>query len=135
MHGRGLCRAVQYTIMLPLISCAHCHCQSCRRANSAVFVTWAKVLTSQLSISLGFEKLTRYESSVEAYRIFCGICGSQLFMEYGENPEYIYLTAASLETTPDVIPDKHISYEERISWFEFSDALSKFHGKSSLKIK
>jgi hypothetical protein len=135
MHGRCLCRAVQYSIKLPLISCAHCHCESCRRANSAAFVTWAKVPTSQLRVSKGSEKLTRYESSVDAYRLFCGICGSQLFMEYADEPESIYLTAASLDSTSDLIPEKHISYEERTGWFEFSDSLSKFHGKSSLKIK
>ena len=130
MKGRCLCRAVQYEIEPPIISCAHCHCESCRRASSAAFVTWATVDSWRLRITSGNEKLIRYESSPGAFRIFCGTCGSQLFMEYKVEPESIYVTVGSLNSPKDVMPDRHFSFEERVVWFAPNDALPKYRGKS-----
>lgn len=134
MRGRCLCGSVQYALETSIISCAHCHCESCRRASSAAFVTWTKAPSSQLKVTSGGDRISRYESSPGAYRLFCGTCGSQLFMEYAQESGMVYVTLASLESAPANFPDKHVSYEERIGWLELNDSLPKFHGKSEREI-
>ena len=104
MLGRCFCRAVRYSVDPPIVSSAHCHCESCRRSNSTAFVTWATVVRSQLQIVSGNGDLARHESSLGAFRIFCGKCGSHLFMEYASEPEWAYFTVASLETSPRIPP-------------------------------
>src|SRR5262245_32203743 len=126
MTGRCLCRAVQYCLKPPSISCAHCHCESCRRACSAAFVTWTTIESHNLQITRGAKKLTRYESSPGAFRVFCGACGSHLFMEYRGEPSTMYVTVASFDSSPDKMPDKHFSYEERASWFTLNDSLPRY---------
>ena len=41
IEGGCLCGAVRYRAFWPAYGITHCHCQTCRRASGAPFVTWA----------------------------------------------------------------------------------------------
>ena len=129
-RGRCLCGAVQYTITEPLVSASHCHCESCRRAHGAAFVSWATVTARSLDVTEGRERLSRYTSSPGAHRSFCGTCGSPLFMRYDSEPEHAWVAFATLSALPDRLPDRHYSFEERAAWFPFHDALPRLVGKT-----
>jgi hypothetical protein len=131
MLGRCLCKAVAYELDPPIASAAHCHCESCRRAHSAAFVSWATVAAAQLRVTAGAHGLVTFTSSPGAHRTFCGTCGSQLFMRYDGEPTWAYVALASLTTVPDRVPDRHLSFEERVAWFSLDDPLPRFLGKSS----
>ena len=130
LHGHCLCGAVAYEIEPPITSAAHCHCESCRRAGGAAFVSWATIAAASLRVTSGADRIVAYPSSPGARRSFCGTCGSQLFMHYDAEPAWAYVTLASLASPPDRAPDRHYSFEERVAWFPFHDALSKVRGKS-----
>lgn len=130
LTGHCLCRAVTYDIDPPLGSITHCHCESCRRSASAAFVTWASAPATSLRITSGSEALTAFPSSPGARRSFCGRCGSQLFMLYDAEPEVAYVTFASLADPGEARPHSHVSFEERVSWFPFEDALPKRRAKT-----
>ena len=130
--GHCLCKAIQYKLTPPVASAADCHCESCRRANSSAFVSWGRVAKEQISVSSGKDFLKRFESSPGAYREFCKQCGSQLFMQYESESEWIYFTFGSLESLPNKIPDKHFSFEEHVSWFSLNDKLPRYRGKSDV---
>ena len=49
--GRCLCGAVRYRVTGEPIWTAHCHCQSCRRATSAAFATYAGYLRDRFEFS------------------------------------------------------------------------------------
>lgn len=131
MRGHCLCRAVAYELDPPITSVAHCHCESCRRAHSAAFASWATVPRGNLRVTVGADRLVAYPSSPGARRSFCGVCGSQLFMDYDADPEWSYVTLASFSTPPDGLPTRHYSFEERVGWFPFHDPLPKVRAKSS----
>lgn len=40
-RGRCACGRVRFVARFPSRFNAHCHCESCRRAHGAAFVTWA----------------------------------------------------------------------------------------------
>lgn len=131
LHGRCLCGAVAYEVLPPFLSASHCHCESCRRAHGAAFVSWATVKANTLTVTRGASRIVAYPSSPGARRSFCGTCGSQLFMHYDPEPEEAYVALGSLEDAPDPAPVRHVSFEERVGWFPFEDALPKHRGKSS----
>src|SRR4051812_29405337 len=79
IEGRCQCGAVRIALELPSTFCSHCHCESCRRAHSAPFVTWTSVPNERFRIVQGEGELTAYRSSEEATRNFCRRCGTQLF--------------------------------------------------------
>ena len=131
MQGRCLCGAVQYELAAPFVSAAHCHCESCRRANGAAFVSWGTVARLHFELRAGATSLNRFTSSPGAVRISCRICGSPLFMEYDGEPDWTYVTLASLISAPQPPPDRHFSYEENVSWFSVSDSLPRVRGKTA----
>jgi hypothetical protein len=116
---------VQYAITAPLVAASHCHCESCRRAHSAAFVSWATLATSSFRVTAGADRIKRYDSSPGAHRSFCGTCGSPLYMQYDAEPEWTWVPFASLVEPFDRLPDRHWSFEERVAWFPFQDALPK----------
>jgi hypothetical protein len=118
VRGACLCGAVQYEITLPTSTCAHCHCTMCQRANSAGYVTWVILPSTQLRMISGLDKLTRYQSSDHAARKFCSVCGSHLFGESTRTPGLAYLFLANLQGEIDRAPEFHSSFSARAPWIE-----------------
>src|SRR5262245_21962452 len=121
--GGCLCGTVRFTVTLPTIFCAHCHCTMCRRNHGAAYVTWLAVPRSQLSIDAGVDQLTRYESSKQGSRSFCSRCGSSLFCILQEHPDIVDIPLANLDEPVDRLPESHIYFDDRASWTVVSDDL------------
>lgn len=135
LRGRCLCGAVTYDVVAPTTIASHCHCESCRRAHGAAFVSWVTVPATGFVITAGADRLVRFASSPGAYRSFCGTCGSHLVMHYDAEPEWAWFALATLVTPPDRLPDRHYSYEERVAWFPFRDELPKLRGKTAERME
>ena len=134
VRGACLCGTVQYEITLPTLACGHCHCSMCRRSNSAGYVTWVILPESQLRITSGLDRLTRYQSSDHAARRFCGVCGSSLFGESTRTPGLAYLFLASLQGEIDRAPEFHSSFRDRASWVDVpEDGLPRFEDAGRLE--
>ncbi len=131
IRGRCLCRSVQYELTLPIDSAAHCHCESCRRAHSSAFVSWGRVSTDKFRILRGDGFLAQYESSPGAVRMFCRNCGSPTLMKYDCENSCVYFPLATLDDPSMAAPDRHFSYEERVTWISSQDCLPKYRGKTA----
>jgi len=138
LKGRCLCGATTLSIQLPVDFVSHCHCESCRRAHGAAFVSWFGVAANRCHVSsLHDAPMQTYESSPGAFRSFCSRCGTPLVMrytadhaEFGAATEHVYVPLAVMDEPVDKLPDSHVSFEERADWFPFSDDLPRFFGKS-----
>ncbi len=137
IRGRCLCGAVRLQLLSPTLFCSHCHCESCRRAHAAAFVTWTGVPEERFSLLRGQDMLTRFQSSPGAFRCFCRACGSVLFTYYtaqhadfGDAAGTIYVPVAVLNDPLDRAPASHVSFEERVPWFPFHDELPRYRAKS-----
>ena len=114
--GRCHCGAVRFVAAFPSRFVAHCHCESCRRANSAAFVTWAGFKSDQVRITQGAELVSSHESSPRTFRRFCGKCGTKLFFEGGKWPGETHVVLAAFDEPLDRAPGVHAFYEEHVSW-------------------
>ena len=77
--GGCLCGAVRFRVSGPPAWVAHCHCQSCRRASGAAFLTWVGYTEETWQLTKGAP--VRFESSTGAWRRFCPACGTPLTYE------------------------------------------------------
>ena len=73
-EGHCLCQTVRYELDFQIEATSNCHCQHCRRAHGAAFVTSALVPTNALRITAGEQSIARHQG-----RYFCATCGSRLF--------------------------------------------------------
>ena len=133
VRGGCLCGMVRFTVTMPTLFCAHCHCSMCRRNHGAAYVTWVAVPRSQLSIEGGADQLTRYESSPHGSRSFCSRCGSSLFCVLQEHPDIVDIPLANLDEPVDRLPESHIYFDDRASWTVVSDGLPRLGGPSGLE--
>ena len=130
VKGSCLCGEVQFRIEFPTKWCAHCHCELCRRAHSAAFVTWVGVPQEQFEITQGSEHLRSYASSADARRSFCERCGTQLLFESARWAGEIHVARAALEGELDRDPAAHAYYDRHPSWMGMRDDLPKLGGES-----
>jgi hypothetical protein len=130
VSGACLCGAVAFTIELPTLFCAHCHCRMCRRNHGACYVTWLGIASDKLAIDAGRDALVRYRSSQHGSRSFCARCGSSLFCESTQHPDRVDIPLANMDAPIDRLPQFHVYFDHGADWTVVSDDLPRLGGES-----
>ena len=125
LSGKCQCGSVTWSSPGPILWAVHCHCESCRRANSAPIVSFFGVPRSSV-VRKG--EMTIRCSSEGVERGFCTRCGSQVLYENEIWPDETHLYAATLNDPELFEPTAHVHWEEKVSWLEISDNLPKHPG-------
>ena len=115
-RARCMCGRVQMVARFPSRFCAHCHCESCRRAHAAGFVTWIGFRSDQVSVTDGAELIHTYESSPGTRRTFCGHCGTRLTFESTKWPGETHIPLACFDTPVDRQPSGNAFVDEHAPW-------------------
>ena len=123
-EGRCLCGAVRYAVKGDPIWVAHCHCESCRRANSAAFATFAGFRRENFRLLAG--EPGRYASSPGVWRSFCVRCGSPLTYEGERWPDEVHIHLPSLEDPLSLKPKAHVHVAEQLAWVHLADGLPRY---------
>lgn len=121
VDGGCLCGAVRIHVEFPTKWFAHCHCSMCRRAHGAAFVSFCGVPEAQFQVTRGADALTRYDSSPEARREFCGRCGSTLTFASTRWPGEVHVAVACLDGPLDREPQMHVHWDDRVPWVTLGD--------------
>ena len=132
-EGHCLCGAVRFEVDPPCRFCAHCHCQNCRRAHGAAFVTWVGYPTDQFRLTAGERNLSRYLTDTDAIRSFCSTCGTTLFYEGPRWENEIHVARAVIDGEIEKAPQAHVYVDHKASWDEISDDLPLFGGETGME--
>jgi hypothetical protein len=119
--GRCLCGAIHYRVNGDVGVLVNCHCQFCRRAHGAAFVTTTPIASTKLVITEGETLLARYKG-----RFFCSQCGSSLFNRPESTPAVTALVVSSLDEAPATEPAIHCNVESKAAWYEILDDKPQF---------
>ncbi len=130
VEGSCTCGRVRFEVALPTNWVAHCHCENCRRAHGAGFVTYAGVPKQALRFLAGEEHLTRFESDCKSSRRFCSKCGSSLLFEGERWPAEVHVIVANLLGPLDKLPAAHAYSDRAPDWCPITDELPRFGGAS-----
>lgn len=122
--GGCLCGRIRYRAEGAPAKPSHCHCELCRRASGAAFVSWATFPIRRFSFTSGTP--ARYDSSDIAFRQFCPACGTQLTFQFHVSPESIDITLGSLDNPQSIAPLDHIWTRSQIPWIRLADGLPRF---------
>lgn len=123
--GRCYCGAVRYELDGELGPLINCHCQYCRRAHGAAFVTLSPVQRTNFRLTAGDEALREHRNA-EGMRYFCDRCGSRLFNRPLSDDALLVLVIATLDVEPTKKPIIHINVESKASWYDILDDLPKY---------
>ena len=94
-HSGGcLCGGVQYVVTGPLRDVVNCHCGQCRRTHGH-FAGYTEAPLSDFKLESS-ESLKWYQSSPQARRGFCSICGASIFWVL-EGGDHVAIAAGTLD--------------------------------------
>ena len=122
--GRCFCGRIRFELTGKPIFACHCHCESCRRAAGAAFVTWVSFQRSSLTIKSG--TISEYRSSPGVERGHCAVCGTTLSYSSDERPGEIDIALSSLDDTTGIEPEAHIWVEDEVGWLAVNDGLPRY---------
>lgn len=127
--GGCLCGRVRYRVQGTPTEPSHCHCETCRRASGAAFVSWASFPAAGFAYTAG--QPARFDSSEAAYREFCAHCGTQLTFRLHAEPTMVDVTLCSLDEPESITPADHIWTRRQLHWVKLADGLPAFPEKRS----
>ena len=117
LQGGCFCGRVRYEVTGIPFDETNCHCSICRRTTGAPFVAWFSVRPSEFRLASGTP--SRFRSSVNAIRSFCGHCGTQLTFQSDDCSDAIDITTCSLDHPEAVSP-------RELPWIHLSDGLAQY---------
>jgi hypothetical protein len=115
IEGGCLCGGVRYRLQASPKRGSDCHCEDCRRANAAAYVTWCSVPSSAVQILSGEVRRVSY---ADRLRSFASCCGTPLFMQDEANSEWIDVTVVSLDNPKNFPPNAAIWIEDKLPWVQ-----------------
>jgi hypothetical protein len=126
INGQCLCGAVRFALVPPTLFFAHCHCQWCREAHGAAFVSWVGAALERFRLLPGSAEPHWYQSSAQSRRGFCADCGTTLFFASALCPGEMHVVRTAIAGPIDRAPDCHVFYDQRVDWVEPGDALPRY---------
>jgi len=122
--GRCFCGAVRFRFDQPPVVARACWCRDCQYLSSGnasigvIFRTAGFTVTGQTS-----EYLSRADSGARMRRRFCPACGTPLFSEALEEPNYMVVRAGALDDPEIARPESVIWTASAPSWGHVDPAL------------
>lgn len=123
--GGCLCGRIKFTTEGPPLWVAHCHCNSCRRSTGAPVTTFVGYKSNQVTFA-GRRKF--FASSPGVRRGFCDNCGTPMTYEADWCKEEIHFYISLMDEPDKFTPERHVFYDQHISWLELNDDLPQFSG-------
>lgn len=121
--GKCACGAVSFRANGQLRDVVYCHCSQCRR-QTGHFLASTNVPDTALEVS-GSEDVAWFQSSDDAKRGFCRICGSGLFWKH-RKLDYTSILAGSFDSPSSLKSGKHIFVADKGDYYEVTDGLPKY---------
>ena len=123
--GSCLCGKVGCSAKLPTLWVAQCHCSLCQKNAGAALVTWAGFNETDVIIDDSDKTLKWYSATENAYRGFCGECGSTLFFKSARWPGELHITVVNIHQPLDREPQAHVYWSSHQPWLPIADDLPK----------
>jgi hypothetical protein len=124
-QGHCLCGACTFTLTGQHNWIGHCHCESCRRATGAAFVTWIGQPNGMWEFNGQAPKV--FQSSPNVQRGFCGSCETPLFYKSITYPDETHFYAALLDDPNSVTPTDVYFTDEKLDWVDIPSHLATAH--------
>lgn len=129
-RGRCACGAIRFRIVFPTRFVCHCHCDNCRRAHGAAFVTWAGVARERFELGDDEDLLAHWRTDTGATRSFCSRCGTTLTYESPRWEGEVHVAVAHLDDPLDRAPSGHVYADRAPAWAPIHDDLPRHGGAS-----
>ncbi|VWX55181.1 GFA family protein [Novosphingobium sp. 9U] len=125
IEGGCRCKQVRYSVEGEPQHTALCHCSDCRSSSGAPVVAWTAFNADRFTVTAGEARV--YNGAGEAYRHFCGNCGTGLwYVNEPYLPGIVDIQTATFDDPEAFVPGAHIQVAEELSWMRTAHDLPHF---------
>lgn len=121
--GGCSCGGRRYAITRKFLNAMHCHCRMCRLAHGAGFSTHVIVRPDQFRWTHDASALIAFESSPEAFREFCAVCGTHVLVHGQTGDDTLAIPAGTLDDPVELTVLGHMFVGDRAPWVNIEDDL------------
>ena len=116
--GGCLCGAIRYETVGDPVFTLRCHCRDCQRQSGAAHVPAARVPNSGFCILQGTPRryVTKADGGNEIVRVFCGDCGTPLYVQVATRPDLVGLRVCTLDDPSWFRPEADIFMRSAQPW-------------------
>jgi hypothetical protein len=119
--------SVRYECSAEPVFTGNCHCRDCQKATGAAYMPAFAVPAQAVKIAGEIKYYdTRFESGNTFGRGFCPICGGRVFGRTSGFPQFILITAGSLDEPSRFEPSMDFFTSSAQPWDHMNPALPKF---------
>lgn len=104
LTGGCLCGGVRFEIREAPLSASYCHCTRCQRRTGAAASAQAHIVPGSLRVTTGEELIRAFEPLDGFAKVFCSVCGSQLWSRNPANPDQLSVRMGAFDADPGVRP-------------------------------
>lgn len=126
--GGCLCGAVRYESQGEPVFSLQCHCRDCQRQSGTAYVAAMRVPSAGFRITGGTPKryATKADSGNEVVRVFCGDCGSAIYVQVSTRPDLVGLRVGTLDDPSEFRPEADIFVKSAQPWEHMNPDLPKY---------
>lgn len=109
ISGSCLCGAVSCSGGVTIKMTMNCHCTDCRKVTGAAYGTLLFMAEDELTISGELQSYHhKSDRGSDLTKLFCGICGSQMFTRNSARPGLIGVRAGQIDQTELIQPGANL---------------------------
>ena len=128
VKGSCLCGNIRYEVEIIPEQIFNCHCQYCRKAHGADYVTVAVAKASTLKLSDDKGYLKEHRNNAGGFRAFCSECGTRLMNYAPDKNQFFCITLATVDTATNLKPVAHANTESKAAWCDPCAGIPQFSG-------
>jgi hypothetical protein len=126
--GGCLCGAVRYECSGEPQFALQCHCRDCQRQSGAPHIAAVRISAAEFHITSGATRryLAKSDSGNEVARMFCGECGSPLYVQVSTRPDIVGVRVCTFDDPSWFRPEANIFVKSAQSWDHLDPEVPQF---------
>jgi hypothetical protein len=126
--GGCLCGAVRYESSGDSVFSLQCHCRDCQRSSGTAYIAAMRVPSAHFRITRGTPRryVGKSDSGNQITRVFCGDCGSPLYVQVATRPDLVGIRVGTLDDPSGFRAEADIFVKSAQPWDHMDPALPKY---------